>query len=65
MPPDGFEPAVPVGKRPQTYASDRVVTTIGGNATHSAVTPLYDWNIGVVLKLHGSSNSVPPPSQSR
>ena len=59
MPPDGFEPAVPAGKRPQTYASDRAVTEIGENATHSAVTPLM--NIAVVLKLHGSSNSAPPP----
>jgi hypothetical protein len=44
MPPDGFEPAVPAGKRLQTYASDRAATGIGRNSTHSAVMPLYEYS---------------------
>ena len=30
MPPAGFEPAIPVGDRPQTRALDRSATGIGG-----------------------------------
>ena len=26
MPPEGFEPAIPVGERPQTHAVDRAAT---------------------------------------
>jgi hypothetical protein len=29
MPPAGFEPAIPAGERPQTYALDRAATGIG------------------------------------
>jgi hypothetical protein len=29
IPPAGFEPAIPVSERPQTYALDRAVTEIG------------------------------------
>ena len=29
MPPAGFEPAIPVGDRPQTHALDRSATRIG------------------------------------
>ena len=29
MPPAGFEPAIPLGERPQTYALDRSATGIG------------------------------------
>jgi hypothetical protein len=29
MPPAGFEPAIPAGERPQTYALDRATTVIG------------------------------------
>ena len=29
MPPEGFEPAIPASKRPQTYALDRAATGIG------------------------------------
>ena len=29
MPPAGFEPAIPAGERPQTYALDRTATGIG------------------------------------
>ena len=29
MPPVGFEPAIPAGERPQTYALDRAATAVG------------------------------------
>ena len=29
MPPEGLEPAIPAGERPQTYALDRAATEIG------------------------------------
>ena len=29
MPPVGFEPTIPAGERPQTYALDRAATGIG------------------------------------
>ena len=31
MPPEGFEPAIPTSKRPQTYTLDRAATEIGKN----------------------------------
>ena len=30
MPPRGLEPAIPAGKRPQTYTLDSAATRIGG-----------------------------------
>jgi hypothetical protein len=34
MPPVGFEPAIPVGDRPQTHALDRSATGIGSAKCH-------------------------------
>ena len=40
MSPAGFEPAIPAGERPQTYALDRVATGIG---SFEPATPASDW----------------------
>jgi hypothetical protein len=37
MPPAGFEPPIPVNKRPQTHALDRAATGTGHTAAHGAV----------------------------
>jgi hypothetical protein len=39
MPRAGFEPAIPVTKRPQTYALDRAATGIGDQYEHSTKIP--------------------------
>jgi len=36
MPPEGFEPTIPVGERPQTHALDLAATGIGCDGLYQA-----------------------------
>ena len=47
MPPVGFEPKIPAGERPQTYALDRAANEAGR-----------DLNTLLILKLHNTTFSL-------